>query len=98
MIEDEHSNSRREAAGIPGTVDLLDERGYRCAIAAGNFTHALPELVFQRHAGFMPIDVNGALDDIRLFYVCELIHQIHFSNQTNFVTKDFCKSDTVALI
>lgn len=46
----------------------------------------------------MPIDVNGALNDIRLFYACELIHQIHFSNQTNFVTKDFCKSDTVALI
>ena len=46
----------------------------------------------------MSIDVNGALDDIRLFYVCELIHQIHFGNQTNFAAIDFCKSDTVALI
>lgn len=46
----------------------------------------------------MSIDENGALDDIRLFEVCELIHQIHFGNQTNFAAKNFCKSDTVALI
>src|SRR6476659_3604243 len=35
----------------------------------------MPEFVFKRHAGLVSIDDNGALENIRLSDVFELVHQ-----------------------
>jgi hypothetical protein len=68
---------------MPSAIDLFHYHGDGRVIVTGNFTQAVPEYVFQRHAGLMSIDDDGALDNFRLLSVFELVHQspaIHYNS------------------
>src|SRR5579872_1391278 len=66
IVEHMHANSRRQVAAIALAIDFSDQGRQAGVFAGGNLAQAVPEFVFQRHAGFVSIK------DDRTFNHCGL--------------------------